>query len=48
MKTENNSQAVDTDKLIGSLGTNTDFFNVRYFDIDPVLKKRPYFFGKYK
>ena len=44
IKTENGEQTIDTDKLIGNFGLTDDFFNVRYFDIDPILKKRGYFF----
>ena len=44
IKTGNNEQAVDTDRLIGSFGESGDYFIVRYFDIDPILKRRAYFF----
>jgi len=44
IKTENNEQIIDTDRLIGSFELNDNFFIVRYFDIDPVLKKVAYFF----
>jgi len=44
IKTENNEQSIDTDRLIGNFELSDDFFIVRYFDIDPVLKKRAYFF----
>ena len=43
-KTENDKQVIDTDKLIGSFESSIDYFIVRYFDIDPVIKKRAYFF----
>jgi hypothetical protein len=45
IKIENNEQFIDTDKLIGSFESSNDYFIVRYFDIDPVLKKRAYFFA---
>ena len=44
-RTENNERIVDTDRLIGSFGLTDDFFIVRYFDIDPIIKKRTYFFA---
>lgn len=44
-KAENNKQVNDSDRLFGKIKGNDDFFIVRYFDIDPVLKKRSYFFG---
>ena len=44
IKTENNEQIADTDKLIGSFELSDNFFIARYFDIDPILKKRAYFF----
>ena len=44
LKTENDNQIVDTDRLIGRFDSGNDYFNVKYFDIDPVLKKRGYFF----
>jgi hypothetical protein len=34
----------DTDRLWGKLGDSEDFFILRYFDIDPILKKITYFF----
>ena len=44
-KIENGKQIVDTDRLLGTTDANEGYFIVRYFDIDPVLKKRSYFFG---
>lgn len=41
---ENGEKKTDTDRLLGKTQDNDDFFVVRYFDIDPVLKKRSYFF----
>jgi len=43
-KFENGEKGIDTDRLFGKTQANDDFFIVRYFDIDPVLKKRSYFF----
>jgi len=34
----------DSDRLWGKTGEREDLFIVRYFDIDPLLKKRSYFF----
>jgi len=35
----------DTDRLWGRINDNDNIFIVRYIDIDPILKKRSYFFG---
>jgi hypothetical protein len=34
----------DSDRLIGRTQNSDEFFIMRYFDIDPLLKKRSYFF----
>lgn len=34
----------DTDRLYGKTGSGEQLFLVRYFDIDPLIKKRSYFF----
>lgn len=34
----------DSDRLWGKMGEREELFIVRYFDIDPLLKKRSYFF----
>lgn len=34
----------DSDRLLGKTQNRDDFFIMRYFDIDPLLKKRSYFF----
>jgi hypothetical protein len=34
----------DTDRLIGKTQSRDEFFIIRYFDIDPLIKKRSYFF----
>jgi hypothetical protein len=36
----------DSDRLYGKTESSAELFIVRYFDIDPLLKKRSYFFGK--
>ena len=38
------SKMIDSDRLWAMTGTGNDFFVMRYIDIDPVLKKRSYFF----
>ena len=45
VKTEEGKESADTDRLLGKTQNSDDFFIVRYFDIDPVLKKRSYFFA---
>jgi hypothetical protein len=35
----------DSDRLYGKAGSSRGLFIVRYFDIDPLLKKRSYFFS---
>lgn len=44
MKIENGVRVIDTDRLLGTTDPEKGYFIVRYFDIDPVLKKRSYFF----
>lgn len=41
---ENNLKTKDTDRLLGKTQNSDQFFIIRYFDIDPILKKRAYFF----
>jgi hypothetical protein len=36
----------DLDKVLGKTGERDQLFIIRYFDIDPILKKRSYFFRK--
>jgi hypothetical protein len=36
--------AADSDRLLGKTEARDEFFVIRYFDIDPLLKKRSYFF----
>jgi hypothetical protein len=35
---------IDSDRLWAMTGTGNELFVMRYIDIDPVLKKRSYFF----
>jgi hypothetical protein len=43
-KHENGNRTIDSDRLFGKTEATDNFFIVRYFDIDPVLKERSYFF----
>lgn len=43
---ENGSQQKDSDRLIGKTNNRDELFIIRYFDIDPLLKKRSYFFPR--
>jgi hypothetical protein len=39
-----NAAAKDSDRLLGRTQNSREFFVMRYFDIDPLLKKRSYFY----
>ncbi len=41
---ENGIKKKDTDRLWGKTDAMDDIFIIRYMDIDPLLKKRSYFF----
>jgi len=41
---EKGAETKDSDMLLGKTQNNDEFFIMRYFDIDPLLKKRSYFF----
>lgn len=41
---EGDSKTKDSDRLLGKTQDRDEFFIMRYFDIDPLLKKRSYFF----
>lgn len=41
---ENGTLRRDNDRLYGKTAGRDEFFILRYFDVDPVLKKRSYFF----
>jgi hypothetical protein len=43
---KNGANEVDSDRLLGKTGEKDELFIMRYFDIDPLLKKRSYFFQK--
>jgi hypothetical protein len=38
------SETIDSDRLFGKTDERDDLFIMRYFDIDPLIKKRSYFF----
>jgi len=42
----NDTVAIDSDRLLGKIQGRNDFFVMRYFDIDPLIKKRSYFYGE--
>jgi hypothetical protein len=42
----NGTTTIDSDRLLGKTDTNDELFILRYFDIDPIIKKRSYFFPK--
>ena len=46
MHAENGSKKMDSDRLFGKTEERDELFIVRYFDIDPLIKKRSYFFPK--
>jgi hypothetical protein len=41
---ENSAKRVDSDRLLGKTDESNELFIMRYFDIDPIIKKRSYFF----
>ena len=41
---KNGTSAIDSDRLFGKTEENDELFIMRYFDIDPLIKKRSYFF----
>ena len=41
---DNKSGIKDSDRLFGKIQTMDELFIIRYFDVDPILKKRSYFF----
>ena len=44
MNNQSGSKTLDSDRLFGKTGEKDEFFIMRYFDIDPLIKKRSYFF----
>ncbi|HEX2919915.1 MAG TPA: hypothetical protein VHO50_01995 [Bacteroidales bacterium] len=43
----NDDGSIDTDRIYGKVDDKEQIFIARYFDLDPILKKREYFFKKY-
>jgi hypothetical protein len=43
-KVENGIKTIDSDRMWGKTENINELFIVRYFDVDPILKKRSYFF----
>lgn len=41
-----NSKTPDSDRLLGKTEERDELFIMRYFDVDPILKKRSYFFPR--
>lgn len=41
----NDKGETDSDRLYGKTNASDEIFIIRYFDIDPLLKRREYFFG---
>jgi len=46
MKGEMGEKTKDTDRLLGKTQNSDEFFIIKYFDLDPLIKKRSYFFPK--
>jgi hypothetical protein len=44
MKETESGEIKDSDRLFGKTRSSVEFFIIRYFDIDPLLKKSSYFF----
>ncbi len=44
MLSQNGQSIKDNDRLLGKTDNVDEFFVLRYFDIDPILKRRSYFF----
>jgi hypothetical protein len=44
MKKTDSVEIIDSDRLYGKTRSSDEFFVIRYFDIDPLLKKNSYFF----
>ena len=43
---KNGAQTIDSDRLFGKTDDKDELFIMRYFDIDPLIKKRSYFFSQ--
>jgi hypothetical protein len=40
---QNGTEVINSDRLLGKTEENDEFFIMRYFDIDPLIKKKSYF-----
>ncbi len=45
-KVINGIKSIDSDRLWGKTGNSDELFIMRYFDVDPILKRRSYFFSE--
>ena len=43
---KNGSKEIDSDRLLGKTDDRDELFVIRYFDIDPLIKKREYFYPR--
>jgi hypothetical protein len=43
---KDSSDKIDSDRLLGKTDEKDELFIIRYFDIDPLIKKRSYFYQK--
>ena len=43
---DNGTRNKDTDRVWAKIDGTNDIFILRYFDIDPILKKKSYFFAE--
>ena len=43
---KNGSKEIDSDRLLGKTDERDELFIIRYFDIDPLIKKRAYFYSR--
>lgn len=41
---QNGARIIDSDRLLGKTQNNNELFILRYFDIDPLIKKKSYFY----
>lgn len=46
MKDKTGKKEMDSDRLLGKTDENDNYFIMRYFDVDTLIKKRSYFFPK--
>src|ERR1035437_3546278 len=46
LSNKGDTKAIDSDRLLGKTEERDELFIMRYFDIDPLIKKRSYFFRR--